>query len=62
MREVESTKLGKLAALGVRQTLGQLRRRAYTPARFGGLVAETTFRTCEITTEGITLDVRLTRP
>ncbi|WP_410658645.1 class I SAM-dependent methyltransferase [Amycolatopsis sp. lyj-112] len=62
VREVEGMKLGKLAGLGVRQTLGQLRRRAYTPVQFGGLVAETAFRTCEVTTAGIGLDVRLTRP
>ncbi len=62
VRDVESMKLGKLAALGVRQALGQLRRRAYTPVDFSGLVAETAFRTCEVTTEGISLDVRLTRP
>ncbi|WP_037309029.1 class I SAM-dependent methyltransferase [Amycolatopsis orientalis] len=62
VREVESMKLGKLAALTTRQTLGQLRRRAYTPVDFGGLVAETAFRTGEITTAGIGLDVRLTRP
>ncbi len=61
VREVEGMKLGKVAALGVRQTLGHLRRRAYTPVQFGGLVAETSFRTCEITTEGIGMDVRLTR-
>ncbi|MBB5854207.1 class I SAM-dependent methyltransferase [Amycolatopsis umgeniensis] len=61
VRDVESMKLGKLAALGVRQALTQLRRRAYTPVAFSGLVAETAFRTCEITTEGISLDVRLIR-
>ncbi|ANN21387.1 methyltransferase type 11 [Amycolatopsis orientalis] len=61
VREVEGMKLGKLAALTTRQTLGQLRRRAYTPVDFGGLVAETAFRTGEITTVGIGLDVRLTR-
>jgi ubiquinone/menaquinone biosynthesis C-methylase UbiE len=60
--EVASMKLGKLAALTIRQTLGQLRRRAYTPVDFGGLVAETAFRTCEVATAGIGLDVRLTRP
>ncbi|MFE5504270.1 class I SAM-dependent methyltransferase [Amycolatopsis japonica] len=62
VREVESMKLGKLAALGVRQALTGLRRRAYTPVDFGGLVAETAFRTGEISTSGISLDVRLTRP
>ncbi|OXM51420.1 class I SAM-dependent methyltransferase [Amycolatopsis alba] len=62
VREVERMKLGKLASLGVRQAFGQLRRRAYTPVDFSGLVAETAFRTGEITTPGISLDVRLTRP
>jgi ubiquinone/menaquinone biosynthesis C-methylase UbiE len=61
VREVESMKLGKLAALATRQTLGGLRRRAYTPVQFSGLVAETAFRTCEVTTAGIGLEVRLVR-
>ncbi len=62
MREVASMKLRKLAALGVRQALTGLRRRAYTPVDFSGLVAETAFRTCEVTTAGIGLDVHLARP
>ncbi|MFK0249353.1 class I SAM-dependent methyltransferase [Amycolatopsis azurea] len=62
VREVESMKIGKLAGLGVRQALVGLRRRAYTSVDFSGLVAETAFRTCEVTTSGIGLDVRLTRP
>lgn len=62
VREVESMKLGKLAALTTRQTLGALRRRAYTPVQFDALVAETAFRTCEITATGLSLDVTLTRP
>lgn len=62
MREVASMKLGNLAALGVRQALTGLRRRAYTPVDFSGLVAETAFRTCAVTVAGIGVDVRLTRP
>ncbi|EMD24986.1 class I SAM-dependent methyltransferase [Amycolatopsis azurea] len=60
-REVEGMKIGKLAGLGVRQALVGLRRRAYTPVDFSGLVAETAFRTCEVTTVGIGVDVRLKR-
>ncbi len=62
VREVEGMQIGKLAGLVVRQTLGGLRRRAYTPVQFGGLVAETSFRTGEVTTAGIGLEVTLTRP
>ncbi len=41
--------------------LAGLRRRAYTVADFERLVAGTPFRTAEITTDGIGLDVRLTK-
>jgi hypothetical protein len=36
-----------------------LRRRAYTPAQFEDLVAESAFRTCDIRKDGIGLEVRL---
>jgi hypothetical protein len=36
-----------------------LRRRAYSPAQFTRVVAESTFRTCEIRKDGIGLEVRL---
>lgn len=58
-REVESMKLGWLSTFTTKATLEMLRRRAYSPARFERLVAESPFRTCEIHTEGIGLDVRL---
>jgi hypothetical protein len=38
-----------------------LRRRAYSPARFKHLAAESRFQNCEITTQGIGLEVRLTK-
>ena len=38
-----------------------LRRRAYSPARFERLVAQTAFRTCHVETAGIGLEVRLTK-
>jgi hypothetical protein len=38
-----------------------LRRRAYSPARFERLAAASPFMTCEISTEGIGLEVRLTK-
>ena len=36
-----------------------LRLRAYSPARFRRLAAESAFRTCDIQTAGIGMDVRL---
>jgi hypothetical protein len=39
-----------------------LRRRAYSPAQFERLAAESPFLTCEIQTEGIGLEVRLKKP
>ncbi len=40
-------------------TLERLRNRAYSPLQFELLVAESPFQTCEITTAGIGLEVRL---
>jgi ubiquinone/menaquinone biosynthesis C-methylase UbiE len=59
--EVETMALGRVAAFSTRQALGGLRRRAYTPAQFTATVAESAFRTCTVTTEGISLEVRLVR-
>ncbi|WP_328605600.1 class I SAM-dependent methyltransferase [Amycolatopsis sp. NBC_00345] len=59
--EVAAMALGKVAAFTTRQTLGGLRRRAYTPAQFTATVAESAFRTCTVITEGMGLEVRLTR-
>ncbi|MHB8589105.1 MAG: hypothetical protein ACYDA0_09660 [Candidatus Dormibacteraceae bacterium] len=42
-----------------RGTLEMLRNRASSPAQFGRLAAESPFQTCEISTDGIGLEVRL---
>jgi ubiquinone/menaquinone biosynthesis C-methylase UbiE len=57
--EVEGMDLGRIGAFTTRATLEMLKRRAYTPAQFEHLAAESPFRTCEISTEGIGLEVRL---
>lgn len=36
-----------------------LRRRAYTPAQFEALAAESAFRTCDVRKDGISVEVRL---
>jgi hypothetical protein len=43
-------------------TLEMLKRRAYSPRRFERLAAASPFGKCEISTEGIGLEVRLTKP
>ncbi|MGD0833262.1 MAG: class I SAM-dependent methyltransferase [Candidatus Dormibacteria bacterium] len=61
-REVRGMGLNPVSAFMTRLVLSTLlRRRAYSPARFERLVAGTLFGTCEVTTEGIGLEVRLTR-
>lgn len=57
--EVKSAELGRLNGFMTRCTLRMLRRRAYSPAQFERLVAESAFRTSDIQTEGIGLEVRL---
>jgi ubiquinone/menaquinone biosynthesis C-methylase UbiE len=58
--EVRAMNLSGWNAFTTRMILGTvLRRRAYSPAQFESLVAESTFRTCAIRTEGIGLEVRL---
>ena len=60
--EVRDMETGRLNSFITKWTLAtMLRRRAYSPARFERLVADSAFRTCEITTEGIGLEVRLTK-
>jgi ubiquinone/menaquinone biosynthesis C-methylase UbiE len=61
-REVRGMQLGRVNAFMTRRTLGMLRRRAYSPAQFDQLAAESAFRTCEIRTDGIGLEVRLRKP
>ncbi len=53
--------LGRLSAFMTKATLERLRNRAYSPLQFELLVAESPFQTCEITTAGIGLEVRLTK-
>ena len=60
-QEVGKMQLGWWSSFTTKATLEMLRRRAYTPARFERLAAESAFRTCAITTEGISLEVRLTK-
>jgi len=57
--EVNAMALGRLSALTTKLILAWLRRRAWSPARFERLTAEGPFQTCEITTKGIELEVRL---
>jgi ubiquinone/menaquinone biosynthesis C-methylase UbiE len=60
-REVDTMDVGVISGFTVRQTLGWLRRRAFTPAQFEALAAESAFGGCSVTTDGIGLEVRLTR-
>ncbi|RSM38725.1 class I SAM-dependent methyltransferase [Amycolatopsis balhimycina DSM 5908] len=60
-RDVAGMNLGAVSGFTVRQTLGWLRRRAFTPAQFEALAAESVFGGCSVTTDGIGLEVRLTR-
>jgi ubiquinone/menaquinone biosynthesis C-methylase UbiE len=59
-REVRGMKLSLLNTFMTKIALGtMLRRRAYSPAQFERLVAESPFRACEIRKDGIGLEVRL---
>jgi ubiquinone/menaquinone biosynthesis C-methylase UbiE len=60
-REVKRMGLGWLSSFMTKTTLEMLRRRAYSPAKFKRLVAESPFLTCDIQTEGIGLEVRLVK-
>ena len=60
-KEVAGMELDWLSSFTTNATLEVLKRRAYSPARFERLVAESPFRTCEISTSGISLEVRLTK-
>lgn len=59
--EVRKMQLGWWSSFTTKATLEMLRRRAYSPVRFERLVAASPFRTSEITTQGIGLEVRLTK-
>jgi ubiquinone/menaquinone biosynthesis C-methylase UbiE len=60
-REVQTMKLGWVSSFTTKGTLEMLKRRAYSPAKFERLAADSPFQTCTITTEGIGLEVRLTK-
>ncbi len=58
-REVNSQKLGIVSAFMTRRILARLRNRAHTADQFERLVAESSFRICDIKPEGIGLEVVL---
>ena len=58
-REVAGMNLGRLNTFTTKATLEMLRRRAYRPALFERLARTSPFHTCEITSDGIGLEVRL---
>ncbi|HMK98274.1 MAG TPA: class I SAM-dependent methyltransferase [Acidimicrobiales bacterium] len=60
--EVNGMGVGPLSAAVTKLILARLRRRAYSPAQFCQLVADSSFRTCDISEEGIGLEVRLSKP
>jgi len=61
-REVKGMELGWVSSFTTKATLEMLKRRAYSPRQFERLVAESPFKTCKVTTEGIGLEVRLEKP
>jgi ubiquinone/menaquinone biosynthesis C-methylase UbiE len=61
-QEVKRMGLGRLNAFLTKRTLTMLRRRAYSPAQFERLAADSAFRTCDIQTEGVGMEMRLTKP
>jgi len=60
-REVQGMHLGRVSSFTTKGTLEMLKRRAYSPRQFERLAAESPFQTCAIGTEGIGLEVRLTK-
>ncbi|WP_326567514.1 class I SAM-dependent methyltransferase [Amycolatopsis rhabdoformis] len=59
--EVRGMNLSTVGAFTTKWTLGQLRKRAYTPEQFEVLARESRFGSCRITTDGIGLEARLTK-
>jgi ubiquinone/menaquinone biosynthesis C-methylase UbiE len=59
--EVRKQGLGGLSAFITKRILSGLRRRAYSSAQFERLVAESAFRSGVIRTDGIGIEVRLTK-
>jgi ubiquinone/menaquinone biosynthesis C-methylase UbiE len=60
-REVAAMEIRPVDAFLTRVALAGLRLRAYSPARFRAAAAASAFRACEIRTDGLALDVHLTR-
>jgi ubiquinone/menaquinone biosynthesis C-methylase UbiE len=60
-REVQGMHLGWVGSFTTKGTLEMLKRRAYSAAKLQQLAAESPFKTCTITKEGIGLEVRLTK-
>jgi ubiquinone/menaquinone biosynthesis C-methylase UbiE len=59
-QEVQAMGLSRLNAVMTRWALRMLRRRAYSSAQFQRLAADSAFGTCDIQSEGIGMQVRLT--
>ena len=57
--EVKGMQLGRLSSFMTMATLERLRNRAYSPAEFERLANQSPFQSCEVTTAGIGLEVRL---
>jgi ubiquinone/menaquinone biosynthesis C-methylase UbiE len=60
-REVQQMRLSRLNQVSVRFTLAMLRRRAHSPAQFHRLAERSAFRGGEVLTDGVGLEVRLTK-
>jgi ubiquinone/menaquinone biosynthesis C-methylase UbiE len=60
-QEVQKMHLAWWSTFSTTATLEMLKRRAYSPARFKQLAAESRFQSCAISTQGIGLEVRLTK-
>lgn len=60
-REVKRMELGGLSAFATKRILAMLRRRAFSRAQFERLATASAFRGCGIRTEGIGMEVRLTK-
>jgi ubiquinone/menaquinone biosynthesis C-methylase UbiE len=61
-QEVERMRLGRLNAFMTKGALTMLRRRAYSPAQLERLAADSAFGACDLRTEGVGMEVRLTKP
>ncbi len=60
-REVQAMRLGRWNAFATRRAFAMLRRRAYSPAQFESLAAGSAFATHDVRTDGMSLEVRLTK-